>query len=138
MATALDDGNLIVPVIHNADMLNLSGISKSANDLALRARNNNLKPEEISGGTFTFTNLGSFGSLTGTPIINQPQLAILAAGIIKKKAVVIESPNGDSIGIRPEMILSLSYDHRVVDGAMGGMYIKKVADYLENFDEENI
>ncbi|PLW92183.1 MAG: hypothetical protein C0592_12110 [Marinilabiliales bacterium] len=138
MATALDDGNLIVPVIHNADMLNLSGISKSANDLALRARNNNLKPEEISGGTFTFTNLGSFGSLTGTPIINQPQLAILAAGIIKKKAVVIESPHGDSIGIRPEMILSLSYDHRVVDGAMGGMYIKKVADYLENFDEENI
>lgn len=138
MATALDDGNLIVPVIHNADMLNLSGISKTANDLAFRARNNLLKPEEISGGTFTFTNLGSFGSLTGTPIINQPQLAILAAGIIKKKAVVIESPQGDSIGIRPEMILSLSYDHRVVDGAMGGLYLKKVAEYLENFDEENI
>jgi 2-oxoglutarate dehydrogenase E2 component (dihydrolipoamide succinyltransferase) len=138
MATALDDGNLIVPVLHNADMLNLSGIAKTANDLAQRARKNALKPEEISGGTFTFTNLGSFGSLTGTPIINQPQLAILAAGIIKKKVAVIESPQGDSIGIRPEMILSLSYDHRVVDGAMGGLYIKKLAEYLENFNEPNL
>lgn len=138
MATALDDGNLIVPVLQNADMLNLSGIAKTANDLAQRARKNALKPEEISGGTFTFTNLGSFGSLTGTPIINQPQLAILAAGIIKKKVAVIESPHGDSIGIRPEMILSLSYDHRVVDGGMGGLYIKKVAEYLENFNESNL
>lgn len=133
MATALPNGNLIVPVVKNADMLNIAGLARSVNDLAQRARENKLSPDEISGGTFTFTNLGSFGSLTGTPIINQPQVAILAAGAITKKPVVIERPEGDSIGIRPMMILSLSYDHRIVDGALGGLYILKVKEILENF-----
>jgi len=134
MATALPNGNLIVPVIKNADQKNLLGISKTVNDLANRARSNKLNPEEIQDGTFTITNLGSFGSITGTPIINQPQVAILAVGVIQKKPVVIETPQGDTIGIRNMMIMSIAFDHRVVDGAMGGLYLKRVADYLENFD----
>ena len=134
MATALPNGNLIVPVIKNADQKNLLGISKTVNDLANRARINKLNPEEIQEGTFTITNLGSFGSITGTPIINQPQVAILAIGVIQKKPVVIETPQGDTIGIRHMMIMSIAFDHRVVDGAMGGLYLKRVAEYLENFD----
>lgn len=134
MATALSDGNLIVPVIKNADQRNLLGIAKEANRLAENARTNKLQPDDITEGTFTFTNLGSFGSLTGTPIINQPQVAILGAGVIQKKPVVIETPSGDAIGIEPIMILSLSYDHRIVDGAMGGLFIKRVAELLEGFD----
>ncbi len=134
MATALTDGNLIVPVIKNADQRNLLGIAKEANRLAESARNNKLQPDDITEGTFTFTNLGSFGSLSGTPIINQPQVAILGAGVIQKKPVVIETANGDAIGIEPMMILSLSYDHRIVDGAMGGLFIKRVAELLESFD----
>ena len=134
MATALPNGNLIVPVIKNADQKNLLGISKTVNDLANRARINKLNPEEIQDGTFTITNLGSFGSITGTPIINQPQVAILAIGVIQKKPVVIETPQGDTIGIRHMMIMSIAFDHRVVDGAMGGLYLKRVAEYLENFD----
>lgn len=136
MATALPSGNLIVPVIHNADSLNLVGLCKKVNDLAKRARENKLTPEEISGGTYTVTNVGSFGNLMGTPIINQPQVAILALGAIKKKPAVIETPTGDLIGIRHQMILSHSYDHRVVDGALGGSFVRRVADYLENFDVE--
>lgn len=135
MATSLPDGNLIVPVIKNADQKNLLGIAKDANRLAEQARSNKLMPDDIAGGTFTFTNLGSFGSLTGTPIINQPQVAILGAGVIQKKPIVIESPSGDSIGIEPMMILSLSYDHRIVDGAMGGLFLKRMTELLENFDE---
>ncbi|HXB14045.1 MAG TPA: dihydrolipoamide acetyltransferase family protein [Bacteroidia bacterium] len=134
MAVALPSGNLIVPVIRNADQKNLLGLTKSVNDLANRARNNKLVPDDTQGGTFTITNVGSFGNIMGTPIINQPQVAILATGIIKKKPVVIETPQGDMIGIRHMMYLSLSYDHRVVDGAMGGKYVKAVADYLESFD----
>lgn len=134
MATALPNGNLIVPVIKNADHKNLVGLTMDVNDLASRARDNKLQPDEIQGGTFTITNLGSFGNITGSPIINQPQVAILALGAIRKKPVVIETEHGDSIGIRHMMILSLSYDHRVVDGAMGGMYLAKLAEYLENFD----
>ncbi len=134
MATALPNGNLIVPVIKNADQMNLLGIAKEANKLAERARTNKLEPDDIAGGTFTFTNFGSFGSLTGTPIINQPQVAILGAGVIAKKPVVIETPAGDAIGIEPVMILSLSYDHRVVDGAMGGQFLKRMTEMLENFD----
>jgi 2-oxoglutarate dehydrogenase E2 component (dihydrolipoamide succinyltransferase) len=134
MAVALPSGNLIVTVIRNADQKNLLGLTKSVNDLATRARNNKLVPDETQGGTFTLTNVGSFGNIMGTPIINQPQVAILATGIIKKKPVVIETPQGDMIGIRHMMYLSLSYDHRVVDGALGGSYVKKVADYLEAFD----
>jgi 2-oxoglutarate dehydrogenase E2 component (dihydrolipoamide succinyltransferase) len=121
IATSLPSGNLIVPVIKNADRLNLTGLSKSLNDIAQRARDNKLNPDEIQGGTFTITNLGSFETLTGTPIINQPQVAILAIGSIVKRPVVIESPAGDSIGIRQMMILSLAYDHRVVDGALAGI-----------------
>ncbi len=136
MAAALPDGNLIVPVIKNADQKNLLGITKDVNDLANRARANKLLPDEIQGGTFTTTNFGSFASITGTPIINQPQVAILGIGAIRKKAVVIETPQGDMIGIRHMMILSLAYDHRIVDGALGGMYLKRVADLLENFDTE--
>jgi len=138
MATALPNGNLIVPVIKNADQKNLLGITKNVNDLANRSRINKLNPDDIQDGTFTITNLGSFGSITGTPIINQPQVAILAVGAIQKKPVVIETPSGDTIGIRHMMILSLSYDHRVVDGGMGGLYIKRVAEYLENFDINTI
>ncbi|MDB5124289.1 MAG: aceF [Mucilaginibacter sp.] len=134
MATALPSGNLIVPVIKKADQLNLVGITKAVNDLANRARNNALKPDDVQGGTFTITNVGSFGNVMGTPIINQPQVAILAVGAIRKKPAVIETPQGDYIGIRHMMFLSLSYDHRVVDGALGGMFVKKVADYLENWD----
>lgn len=134
MAAALPSGNLIVPVIKNADQLNLSGITKRVNDLANRARQNKLTPDEIQGGTYTLTNVGTFGNLMGTPIINQPQVAIMAAGAIKKKPAVIETPDGDFIGIRHMMFLSHSYDHRVVDGALGGSFLRKVADYLENFD----
>ena len=134
MATALPSGNLIVPVIRNADMLNLSGIAKKVNDLAERARNNKLTPDEISGGTYTITNVGSFGNVMGTPIINQPQVAIMAVGAIRKKPAVIETPSGDFIGIRHMMFLSHSYDHRVVDGALGGQFVRRVADYLEAWD----
>lgn len=134
MAAALPSGNLIVPVIKSAGELNIIGLTKLVNDLANRARNNKLKPDEIQGGTFTITNLGTFGNITGTPIINQPEVAILAVGAIKKKPAVIETPQGDSIGIRHLMVLSMSYDHRVVDGALGGMFLKRVADILENFD----
>lgn len=134
MATALPNGNLIVPVIKDADEKNLIGLSKSVNDLANRARANQLKPDEIQGSTFTITNLGAFGSTTGTPIINQPEVAILAVGAIKKKPAVIETPQGDTIGIRHIMVMSLSYDHRVVDGGLGGMFLKRVAENLENFD----
>lgn len=133
IATALPDGNLIVPVIPNAHMLNLSGIVAKANDLTGRARINKLQPSEIQGGTFTITNLGMFETLTGTPIINQPQVAILAVGAFKKRVVVIETEAGDTIGIRQIAMLSLSYDHRVVDGALGGMFLKAVKDNLENF-----
>jgi 2-oxoglutarate dehydrogenase E2 component (dihydrolipoamide succinyltransferase) len=134
MATALPSGNLIVPVIKNADRLNLIGITKAVNDLANRARANKLQPDEIQGGTYTLTNVGSFGNVMGTPIINQPQVAIMAVGAIKKKPAVIETPQGDTIGIRHMMFLSMSYDHRVVDGSLGGTFIRRVADYLEQFD----
>jgi 2-oxoglutarate dehydrogenase E2 component (dihydrolipoamide succinyltransferase) len=134
MATALPSGNLIVPVIKATDELNLIGITTKVNDLADRARKNKLQPDEIKGSTFTITNLGAFGSTTGTPIINQPEVAILAVGAIKKKPAVIETPHGDTIGIRHIMVLSLSYDHRVVDGALGGMFLKRIAENLENFD----
>jgi 2-oxoglutarate dehydrogenase E2 component (dihydrolipoamide succinyltransferase) len=134
MATALPSGNLIVPVIKNADQLNLTGITKSVNDLANRARNNALVPDDISGGTYTVTNVGSFGNVMGTPIINQPQVAIMAVGAIRKVPAVIETPQGDAIAIRHKMFLSHSYDHRVVDGALGGMFVRRVADYLEQFD----
>ena len=134
MATALGDGNLIVPVIKNADHLNLVGLAKAVNDLSNRARTNQLLPEEVQGGTYTVTNIGNFGSITGTPIINQPQLGILALGVIRKMPAVIETPEGDFVGIRKKMILSHSYDHRVVNGAMGGQFAKAVADYLENWD----
>ena len=134
MAAALADGNLIVPVIKNADQLNLVGMTKVVNDLANRARTNQLKPDDIQGGTYTVTNVGSFGSIMGTPIINQPQVAILALGAIRKVPAVIETSEGDFIGIRHKMFLSHSYDHRVVNGALGGMFIKRVAEYLEGFD----
>ena len=134
MATSLDNGDLIVPVIKNADQLNLVGMAKSVNDLANRARKNQLKPDDIAGGTFTVTNIGSFGSIFGTPIINQPQVGILALGAIRKTPAVIETPDGDFIGIRSKMYLSISYDHRVVNGALGGMFVKRVAEYLEKFD----
>lgn len=135
MATALPNGNLIVPVIKNADELNLVGMAKRVNDLAGRARVNKLDPDEIQGGTFTITNFGSFDSLTGTPIINQPQVAILGLGAIKKRPVVMETPQGDVIAIRQIMVLSLAYDHRIVDGALGGMYLRQLRDTLEAFDE---
>ncbi len=134
MAAALPDGNLIVPVIKNADMLNLLGLAKKVNDLGQRAKKNQLKPDEIQGGTYTMTNLGSFGNLFGTPIINQPQVAILGVGAIVKKPIVIESPEGDTIGIRSMMYLSHSYDHRVVDGMLGGTFVKRLAEILEGFD----
>lgn len=134
MATALPTGNLIVPVIKNADYLNLVGLTKSVNDLARRARENKLKPEEIQDGTFTITNVGTFGNLMGTPIINQPQVAIMAIGAIKKKPAVLETEAGDVIAIRHMMFLSMSYDHRVVDGMLGGSFIRKVADLLEEFN----
>lgn len=134
MAAALPDGNLIVPVIKNADQLNLVGMTKAVNDLANRARTNTLKPDEVKEGTYTVTNVGSFGSVFGTPIINQPQVGILALGAIRKMPAVIETPEGDFIGIRSKMFLSHSYDHRVVNGALGGMFVKSVADYLEAWD----
>ncbi|HEV7230695.1 MAG TPA: dihydrolipoamide acetyltransferase family protein [Bacteroidia bacterium] len=134
MATALPSGNLIVPVIKNADHLNLIGLTKAVNDLANRARNNKLQPDDISGGTYTISNVGSFGNVMGTPIINQPQVAIMAVGVIKKKPAVIETPSGDTIAIRHFMYLSHSYDHRVVDGSLGGQFVRRVADYLEQFD----
>ncbi len=134
MAAALADGNLIVPVIRNADQLNLVGMSKAVNDLAGRARTNRLKPDEIQGGTYTVTNVGTFGSIMGTPIINQPQVGILALGAIRKVPAVIETSEGDFIGIRYKMFLSHSYDHRVVNGALGGQFVKAVADYLEGWD----
>ncbi|WP_203257906.1 dihydrolipoamide acetyltransferase family protein [Hyunsoonleella ulvae] len=134
MATALADGNLIVPVIKDADQLNLVGITKQVNDLANRARNNQLRPDEIQDGTYTVTNVGSFGSIMGTPIINQPQVGILALGAIRKVPAVIETSEGDFIGIRYRMFLSHSYDHRVVNGALGGMFVKAVKDYLEAWD----
>ena len=134
MAVALPSGNLIVPVIRKADQLNLVGISKQVNDLANRARNNKLSADDLSGGTYTVSNVGSFGNLMGTPIIMQPQVAILAVGAIVKKPAVVETPTGDVIAIRHKMFLSHSYDHRVVDGSLGGMFVKRVADYLEGFD----
>lgn len=134
MATALGDGNLIVPVIKNADHLNLVGLAKAVNDLSYRARKNELLPDEVQGGTYTVTNIGNFGSITGTPIINQPQVGILALGVIRKMPAVIETPDGDFVGIRKKMILSHSYDHRIINGAMGGQFVRKVADYLENWD----
>lgn len=134
MAVALPSGNLIVPVVKNADQLNLIGVSKYATDLAYKARDNKLKPDDIQGGTFTITNVGTFGNVMGTPIINQPEVAILSVGIIKKKPAVIETPQGDAIAIRHMMYISMSYDHRVVDGMLGGSFLRKVGDYLENFD----
>ena len=134
MATALPSGNLIVPVIRNADQLNLVGLTRQVNQLAHNARNNKLRPDDTQGGTFTFTNVGTFGSLMGTPIINQPQVAIIATGAIKKRPVVIEGPQGDSIAIRHMMYLSMSYDHRIIDGALGATFLSAVAKELESFD----
>ena len=134
MAAALPDGNLIVPVIKDADQLNLTGMAKAVNDLASRARDVKLKPDDTQGGTYTVTNVGTFGSVFGTPIINQPQVGILALGAIRKVPAVIETPEGDFIGIRMKMFLSHSYDHRVVSGALGGQFVKRVAEYLEGFD----
>ncbi|MCF1751436.1 dihydrolipoamide acetyltransferase family protein [Mariniradius sediminis] len=134
VAVALPTGNLIVPVIRNADQLNLTGLSKKINDLANRARTNKLSPDELTGGTYTVSNVGSFGNVLGTPIIMQPQVAILAVGAIQKKPAVLELPSGDVIAIRHKMFLSHSYDHRVVDGSLGGMFVRRVADYLEAFD----
>ncbi|MBP6811061.1 MAG: 2-oxo acid dehydrogenase subunit E2 [Saprospiraceae bacterium] len=134
MAAALPSGNLIVPVIKNADYLNLTGLAKVVNDLANRARQNQLKPDEVQGGTFTLTNVGTFGNVMGTPIINQPQVAIMAMGAIRKKPAVLETEYGDVIAIRQMMFISLSYDHRIVDGMLGGSFLRRVADYLEAFD----
>jgi len=134
MAAAMNNGNLIVPVIKNADFLNLAGLAKKVNDLARRARDNKLKPEEIQGGTFTMTNVGTFGNVMGTPIINQPQVAIMATGAIRKKPAVVETEHGDLIAVRHMMYLSHSYDHRVVDGFLGGTFVRRMGDYLEAFD----
>ncbi len=134
MAVALPSGNLIVPVIKNADQFSLAGLTKAVNDLARRARENKLKADDLSGGTYTLTNVGTFGNVLGTPIIMQPQVAILATGAIQKKPAVVETPEGDTIAIRHKMFLSHSYDHRVVDGALGGSFVRRVADYLEKFD----
>jgi 2-oxoglutarate dehydrogenase E2 component (dihydrolipoamide succinyltransferase) len=134
MAVALPSGNLIVPVIHNADSYNLVGLTKKINDLSKRARENKLKPEDLQGGTYTFSNIGTFGNIMGTPIIMQPQVAIMAFGAIQKKPAVIETPQGDLLGIRQKMFISHSYDHRVVDGSLGGQFVKKVSDYLEAFE----
>ncbi len=138
MAVALPTGNLIVPVIKNADRLSLTGLTKTVNDLAKRARENKLKPDEITGGTYTVTNIGSFGNIAGTAIINQPQVAIMALGAIRKMPAVVETPEGDTIGIRQKMILSHSYDHRVVDGMLGGLFVKRVAEYLEHFNGKEL
>ncbi len=134
MATAVENGNLIVPVIKNADHLNLKGLTLAVNDLSNRARSKSLKPEEISEGTYTVTNVGNFGSIMGTPIINQPQVGIIAIGVIRKVPSVIETDKGDFIGIRKKLILSHSYDHRIINGSVGGMFVKRVADYLEDWD----
>ena len=134
MATALPSGNLIVPVIKNADQLNLLGLTNQVNTLADQARNNKLSPADIQDGTFTLTNVGTFGNVMGTPIINQPQVAILAVGAIQKKPAVVETEHGDLIAVRQKMFMSLSYDHRVVDGFLGGSFLRRVGDYLENFD----
>lgn len=134
IAVALPSGNLIVPVVHNADQYNLAGLAKKVNDLARRARENKLTPDDLDGGTYTISNVGSFGNIMGTPIIMQPQVAIMALGTIEKKPAVVETPEGDMIGIRHKMYLSHSYDHRVVDGALGGKMVRRVADYLEEFD----
>ena len=134
MATSLDNGNLIVPVIKNADHLNLKGLAIAVNDLSNRARNNSLRPDEISDGTYTVTNVGNFGSIMGTPIINQPQVGILAIGVIRKLPSVIETANGDFIGIRKKIILSHSYDHRIINGSVGSSFVKRVAEYLEKWD----
>ena len=134
MATAVENGNLIVPVIKNADHLNLKGLTLAVNDLSGRARSNSLKPEEISDGTYTVTNVGNFGSIMGTPIINQPQVGILAIGVIRKLPSVIETDNGDFIGIRKKLILSHTYDHRIINGSVGGSFVKRVAEYLEEWD----
>jgi 2-oxoglutarate dehydrogenase E2 component (dihydrolipoamide succinyltransferase) len=136
MATALPSGNLIVPIIKNADQLNLVGLTKRVNNLADAARNGRLSADDTQGGTFTMTNVGTFGSLMGTPIINQPQVAILAVGAIKKRPVVIETPHGDSIAIRHMMYLSLSYDHRIVDGSLGATFLASISNELENFNGE--
>ena len=136
MAAALPSGNLIVPVIKQADRLNLYGLAKKVNELANNARENKLTSDDIQGGTYTLTNVGTFGNVMGTPIINQPQVAIMATGAIRKVPAVIETPEGDFIGIRYKMFLSHSYDHRVVDGALGGMFVKRVAEYLEAFDTD--
>ena len=135
MATAMSSGDLIVPVIKNADHMNLVGLTKSVNDLAYRARNDKLKPDEVKGGTYTITNIGNFGSIMGTPIINQPQVGILAIGVIRKMPSVVETNKGDFIAVRRKVILSHSYDHRIINGEVGGLFIKKVADYLENWQE---
>ena len=134
MAVALPSGNLIVPVVKGANHLNLIGMAESVNNLTQKARNNNLSPDDVQDGTFTITNIGTFGNIIGTPIINQPEVAILATGVIQKKPAVIETPEGDFIGIRHMMFMSMSYDHRVVDGMLGGSFLRKVGDYLENFD----
>jgi 2-oxoglutarate dehydrogenase E2 component (dihydrolipoamide succinyltransferase) len=134
MAVALPSGNLIVPVIKGADQLNMVGLTRKVNELARRARENKLSPDDLSEGTFTMSNVGSFGNVMGTPIIVQPQVGIMAFGAIQKKPAVIETPFGDTLGIRHMMFLSHSYDHRVVDGALGGMFVRRVADYLEAFD----
>ena len=134
MAVALPSGNLIVPVIHNADQYNLIGLTKKINDLTKRARENKLKPEDLEGGTYSFSNIGTFGNIMGTPIIMQPQVAIMAFGAIQKKPAVIETPQGDLLGIRQKMFISHSYDHRVVDGSLGGQFVKRVSDYLESFE----
>lgn len=136
IAVALDNGNLVVPVIKNADQLNLVGLVKQVNDLAKRAKRGQLKPQELEGGTYTVSNVGSFGNLIGTPILVQPQVGILALGAVVKKPAVIETPYGDTLGIRHMMFLSHSYDHRIVDGSLGGMFVRRVADYLEKFDLE--
>lgn len=136
MAVALPSGNLIVPVIHNADSYSLIGLAKKVNELSNKARNNKLSAEDLQGGTYTVSNIGTFGNISGTPIILQPQVAIMAFGVIQKKPAVIETPQGDLIGIRQKMIISHSYDHRVVDGSLGGQFVKKVSDYLEKFDIE--
>lgn len=138
MAVALPSGNLIVPVIKNADQYSLTGLTKAVNDLARRARENKLKADDLSGGTFTITNVGTFGNVMGTPIIMQPQVAILATGAIQKKPAVLETPQGDVIAIRHKMFLSHSYDHRIVDGALGGSFVRRVADYLEKFDTNRV
>ena len=136
MATALPDGNLIVPVIKNANEKSLTGIARAVNDLADRARKNKLKPDEITGGTFTVTNFGSYNNLSGTPIINQPQVAILGTGAVRKMPAVLETPDGDVIAIRQIMILSLSYDHRVIDGALAGKFLHKIKEVLENYSPD--